>query len=231
MQQWSEARRLPGRIVVEGREEALQRAKGWRGSDTVRTDGSRQETGEVGAACVWETPGGWTGCRYHLGSNKEVFDAEVFAVYRALRVIEQGRERGRHHTIFVDSTSAITRVRDGGLGPGQRFAVAAIEVCSRAIANDNSVTIQWVPAHSGATGNEVADRYAKGAATGEGLVEAIPEGYAAETSLSHMTRVSTEARSKETAEWITAHVRPEGRYRPPPGRGLRRPPLRRQERP
>ena len=43
----------------------------------------------------------------------------------------------------------------------------------------------------------------------------------------HMTRVATEARSKETAEWITADVQPERRYRPPPGRGLRRPPLRR----
>ena len=137
---------------------------------------------------------------------------------------------GRHYTAFVDSTSAITRVRDDDLGPGQRFAVAAIEVCSRIRANDNSVTIRWVPVHSGAAGN-VADRYATSAVTGEEPVEAMPEGYTAETSLSHMTRVATEARSRETRKWITAHARSERRYRPPPGRGLRRPPLRRQERP
>ena len=47
---------------------------------------------------------------------------------------------------------------------------------------------------------QVADQYAKSAATGEEPVEAIPEGYAAETSLSHMTRVAKEARSKETRE-------------------------------
>ena len=58
-------------------------------------------------------------------------------------------------------------MRDDELGLGQRFAVATIEVCSRTIASDNSVTMRWVPAHSGATGNEVADRYAKSAATGE----------------------------------------------------------------
>ena len=111
--------------------------------------------------------------------------------------MDQGTGWWRRYTVLVDSNLAIDRVRDDELGPGQRFAAAAIEVCSRIITNDNSVTIRWVPAHSGATGNEVADRYAKSAATGEELVEAIPEGYAAETSLSHTTRVATEARVKE----------------------------------
>ena len=35
------------------------------------------------APCVWRSPGeegGWTGRRFQLGKNKEVFDAEVFAV-------------------------------------------------------------------------------------------------------------------------------------------------------
>ena len=83
-----------------------------------------------------------------------------------------------------------------------------VEVCSRIIANDNSVTIRRVPAHSGATGNEVADRYAKSATTGEKPVEAILDGFAGETSLSpHVTRLATAARSKETAEWIGARVR------------------------
>ena len=85
----------------------------------------------MGAACVWRSPeeeGGWTGRRFQLGKNKEVFDAEVFAVWQALRALEQRSESGRDHTIFVDSTSAITRVRDDARGPGQRFGVATIEV-------------------------------------------------------------------------------------------------------
>ena len=166
-QEWEEGRRFGGRIVVEKKEEALRTAREWDRPDTVWTDGSRQENGRVGAACVWRNGEGWTGRRFYLGTNKEVFDAEVFAVYQALRTIEQRQERGHGYTVFVDSTSAIGRVRDDELGPGQRFAVATIEVCSRIIASENSVTIRWVPAHSGVTRNEVADRYAKSAATGE----------------------------------------------------------------
>ena len=156
-----------------------------------------------------EDPGWVDRTPFPSGTNKEVFDAEVSAIYLALSALDQRQEGDRQYTIFVDSSSAIARVRDDALHPGQRFAVAAIEVCSRVLSRNNDVTIRWVPAHSGATGNEVADRYAKSAATGKDPVEGIAEGYASETSLSHMTRVAIEARSRETTEWISAHVRPE----------------------
>ena len=35
---------------------------------------------------MWQKSGGWSGQRYHLGSNKEVFHAEAYAIYRALRI-------------------------------------------------------------------------------------------------------------------------------------------------
>ena len=50
--------------------------------------------------------------------------------------------------------------------------------------------------------------------TGEEPVEELLEGYAREMSLSPMTRVATETRSRETAGWVSGHVRPEQRYRP-----------------
>ena len=208
-QEWSEARRFPGRIIIDEREPALRTAGEWSRPDTIWTDDSRQDSGAVGAACVWKTQEGWTGRRFHLGTNKEAPDAETSAIYQALRALDQRQESGRRYTVFVDSISAITRVRGDALGPGQRFAVAAIGVCSRILTRDNEVTARWVPTHSGAVGNEVADRYAKSAAIGEDSVEEIPEGCPAETPLSHLTRVATEARSRETAEWISGHVRPE----------------------
>ena len=97
----------------------------------------------MGAACAWRSPeGGWTGSRFQLGKNEGVFDAEVFAIWQALRALEQRKDSGRRYTVFVDSTSAITRVRDDARDPGKRIGVAAIEVQSRLAAAGNEVTIR-----------------------------------------------------------------------------------------
>ena len=49
----------------------------------------------------------------------------------------------------------------------------------------------------------------------------MPDGLLTEASLSHMSRSATEARLRASAEWIASHARPQRRYRPLPGRGLR----------
>ena len=91
---WS--RRFPGRIIDE-REPALRAASEWNHPDTNWTDGSRQDNGTVGAACVWKSQEGWTGRRFHLGTNKEVFDAEVLAIYQALSALGQTGGRPAVH--------------------------------------------------------------------------------------------------------------------------------------
>ena len=66
--------------------------------------------------------------------------------------------------------------------------------------------------------NEKADGYAKTAAEGTGPDSAIADECRWETSLSHMTRVATEARSRSTTQWITSD-RSEATG-PPGGRAL-----------
>lgn len=145
---------------------ALLTANEWRCRDTVWTDGSRIDNGEVAGGSVMHlaAASGWTGCRYRLGTNKEIFDAETFAIYQALRILDRHQESGLRYTVFVDSTTAIDRVRIDALGPGQRFAIAKMEVCGRVLAQGNKVTIRWIPAHSKVVGKEKVDELAKAAA-------------------------------------------------------------------
>ena len=98
--------------------------------------------------------------------NKEVSDAELYALYQAAKTFEAREEEGRSYTILSDSTAAIKRIRSDETGPGQRFAIAIMEVCDRLASRGNGLTVRWVPSHPGAEGNEVADEWAKMAAEG-----------------------------------------------------------------
>ena len=118
-QERDEGRRFGGRTAVEKKEEALRAAKEWNRPDTVWTDGPRQEDGAVAAACVWRSPeGGWTGRRVQQDKNKEVFDAEVFAVWQALRALERRNERDREYT---DTTCGRRQQGHHPLGTGSRW--------------------------------------------------------------------------------------------------------------
>ena len=87
-QEWSRGRIFPGRMEIGDRDEAFVLAKDWNRGDTFWTDGSRLDSGRMGAAVAWRTQEGWSGRRYRLSTNKEVFDAEVFAIYKALQLID-----------------------------------------------------------------------------------------------------------------------------------------------
>ena len=71
-----------------------------------------------------------------MGTNKKVFNAEVFAIYQALelRAFDKAQGSGHRYTIFADSKAAIQRIRTDLPGPGQCWVRAAIEVCSYLVA-------------------------------------------------------------------------------------------------
>ena len=103
------------------------------------------------------------------------------------------------------------------MGWGQRFAVAAMEVCARVTARDNEVTIRWVPVHNGIPGNEKANEFAKAAASQVAPCNnnEVPDELRQEASRLHMSRSATEARTCASAEWVSSRVGAEHRYSPP----------------
>ena len=60
VQMWEEFRELGARVIVEGKEEALRTARKWSDHQgTIWTNGSRIESGAVGAGLTFRTERGW----------------------------------------------------------------------------------------------------------------------------------------------------------------------------
>ena len=219
-QVWDTLREFQGEVVVDSKEEALGTAREWTDQErTVWTDGSRLKSGRVGAAWAWQQGGEWREEGIFLGTNKEVFDAEVFAIHRAVDLLNRRGEREQHYTVFSDSQAAIFRVQHEECGPAQVLARATIEASHQLWARGNDVTIRWTPSHQEVAGNERADACAKAAAAGDHA--AAEPAYLREASLSHLSRLTTEARTTETERWIRAKVKRKHRYRPPTGGKMR----------
>ena len=174
----------------------------------------------MGAAVAWRRSDGWGGQSTYLGKNKELFDAEVYAILQAVKIMNARGEGNQSYTIFSDSQAAIARVRYDDCRPAQALARAVVDFSCELHQRGNSITIRWAPSREGVEGNEQADTLAKRAAEGKGN-RASPK-YLREASLSHLTRKSTEARTKAAGDWIQDHVCRERRYRPTPRGKLRK---------
>ena len=132
------------------------------------------------------------------GTNKEVFDAEVFALLRATQNFNERKESDQYYTVFSDSQAAIARITHDGCGPAQALARAVIAQASEVHSRGNMITIRWTPSHTGVEGNDQADIAAKSAASNrQGAIDPIFQN---EASLSYLKRVTTETRAMATKD-------------------------------
>ena len=130
-QMWEEFKEMRAEVIVEKKEDTLRTAREWlEHQGTVWTDGSRLGCGSVGAALAFRVGDRWVKRGTYLGKNKEVFDAKVFAILQAARLLNDGEEWGQQCTVFSDSQAAIARVQHDRTGPAQALAKAAIETVS-----------------------------------------------------------------------------------------------------
>jgi ribonuclease HI len=167
-------------LIIESRDKAERSAATIEEESTrcIWTDGSRDELGNVGAAAVWRQGNQWTGLKFRLGRNKEVFDAELYGLLQATVTVRDEAARwissGISMVIILsDSQAALHRIGHNGIGPGQIWAMAIIENTRIISQSGIKLEYRWVPGHSGIDGNETADAYAKDAAIPENE-EALP---------------------------------------------------------
>ena len=97
------------------------------------------------------------------------------------------------YTVFSDSTAALSRAQTDRTGPGRAFTRAIIEISERLGARRCLVKLRWTLAHKGVGDNEVAGEYAKAAAECAGDATDLRG-----TSLAHLAREATEAKTQST---------------------------------
>src|SRR6266480_988459 len=126
-----------------------------------RSHRSRLDGNQVGAGMAWKTRSEWKQKSWHLGRNKVVLDAELFAISQA---VQTALSRQEATTVFTDAEAALELIQNGQEWP---TSVRKIwEDAEKLQRRGTLITLLWTPAHVGVPGNEEADRAAKKGAQG-----------------------------------------------------------------
>ena len=120
---WRLNTNLPIQVILQVKQKAIQEvAKSWPGI-TLWTDGSKLDTRNVGAAVIWFDIrlNKWQKKRRYLGENKDLFNAELWAISDALELGIKKTRNGNPTmiTIFTDIQATIAKIfnskaRSGG---------------------------------------------------------------------------------------------------------------------
>ncbi len=146
----------------------------------------------------------WKNSSVFLGKNKEIIDAELWAIAIGLEMAEKVILRSHQTavTIFSDSREALTTLCQ--LSSHTRTPYLRNLIYQKASGLERkgiSVTIRWIPSHVGLVGHDKADQGARGEAQkGEKPIEQW-------SSLTHIKKKMIESHSQELAKWHEAKIR------------------------
>jgi ribonuclease HI len=100
-----------------------------------------------------------------MSAESSVFDAEAQAINLAAKILIQMGFRSEDITIYSDSSSVIKAIKSPTM---KSFLIQDTVFKLQSLAAKNTVHLQWVKAHVGLTGNEMADLLAKEGVAVEG---------------------------------------------------------------
>jgi len=137
----------------------------------IYTDGSQYDAG-TGAAFVIP---GLRRCtkRYHL-PEVNIMTAELVAILMAANHVNDLGVLPTQIVILSDSLSALQAIASDGTNAREDIVREIQSVLHQLIVRGVDTTLQWVPAHVGVIGNELADRAAREAAGGDDTTVHVP---------------------------------------------------------
>ena len=152
----------------------------------------------MAAAVCWEekSTAKWKEKSMFLGKNKEILDAELWAISEALDIALKIANPRTPITIFSDSQKALRAIALPFTSQENRFLRSLVyqktEILQR---TGHPFIFQWVPGHSGLIGNEKPNLSARNRAERGGK---LTERW---SSLAYIKRNVCEIRSRELVRW------------------------------
>ena len=150
------------------------------------------------AAICYQKRNQWKQKSLFLGKNKEILDAELWAISEALdtAIRETSNANNTPITIFCDSQKALTTIRHPPSHKENRFLRVYIYYKPKKLqSNGHVVACRWVPGHADLVGNEKADLAARNRAE-KGGRQAEPW-----SSLAYIKKNLAQTRSTELTKW------------------------------
>lgn len=127
----------------------------------IYTDGSKLEHGRVG--CAFYIPGFNVTKEFRLNNGVSIFSAELYAILMAFSYVADFPNTPSDVVILTDSRSALQSLYSPN--KNRKDIVIEIHTIIHQLRSRNcSVSMQWIPSHTGIYGNEKADKGAKAGA-------------------------------------------------------------------
>ena len=131
-----------GEITIKCRKQALEEARKYRGGVVMWTDASKLDQGNAVAAVCWKDKllDRWKEKNIFLEKNKEILDAELWAIWKALEISlkETANTKNIPVTVFCDLQKALKEIKRPPSWKENRFLRGMIYITAKKLSENGS---------------------------------------------------------------------------------------------
>lgn len=130
----------------------------WQGHEHIFTDGSLIDK-KSGCAFYHKNKNIWK--QFRLPNEASIYTAELWAILEALKFCLDFEQNNRF-VIFSDSKSALEGIKNSvNIALNNHIILEILKLCHNLKTKNIHISLVWIKAHAGITGNEIVDKLAK----------------------------------------------------------------------